>query len=475
MRVDSSLIRFATLWTALLAPQIPSGRTNVEAATQDAFQAASEVAEPPKPTDDTNINLAPTLRPIVLTEEGKKWIEKHRDIYEKTLKGEDGGLIDASTFLDSRLKNTLMNLTNKVSGPVTLIELKQAENGYKFAFDISVEGSEKERWYISSEPYYKDQFPQAPKNLGVALWMRNNNGEVDKLTQTFIGFRDLFKNQEEFDHTVILKRVEEAKADRKRELEDAAKVRDFDLPKDRPIGYIALVDGHWSKQDPIIRANVDDINYFPELMSSLGYQVVSVNDAKNYSEVADDSVQKLIENQIKAFQDLGVQDFYISLGSHGCDEGIQFYSSKTGCGCNFLFPKELTDIFNRYPNCRFIINTLACYGGALSGEIRNYRDHSAEEGRIIEILLAKPHGTSQEGRLKRVITEKGVPKPYSMYYQVFLIHNLLEGKRYGEAHLEADKASKQLVPADPEMWKSTPNGGIRTSSIFRQKTTSFLN
>lgn len=469
MRIDSSLFRLATLWTAFLVPQVPSGRSDIEAATQDSFQAASGVAEPPKPTDDTNTNPAPVLRPIVLTEEGKKWIEKHKEVYEKTLKSEDGGLIDASTFISPKLRAKLFHLAaeskrSRNNNQVTIIKLNPPGNGYSIAFDVNIDGA-KERWYVSQEPYYRDQFPKDVLlgNTHLAFWKGTKDGGVDKLTQTFISYYNLFQNGK-LNTGLLLERLKQAEIDRESERNDEANIRNFDLPKDRSIGYIGLVDYRW-EVDPIIRANYDDTKFFPQLMNGLGYSFVSGNDGEPIVVTRPFTPKQILLEQIRKSRESGIRDFYINIAAHGDETAMLFYDNVTKCPCNNLFPRDFIEIFNTFSDCTFTINPIPCYGGGLAGALNSYKDIKGEGERVKVFLRSKLFGTSQEGRFNEQNYESDIPTPFSMYYNVFLFNYLLSGKNYGEAHILADEASKKLVPCDPEVWKSTPNGGVRTSQI----------
>ncbi|OGI18500.1 MAG: hypothetical protein A3B68_07075 [Candidatus Melainabacteria bacterium RIFCSPHIGHO2_02_FULL_34_12] len=465
MRTSFRLIGLTALGAALFAQQ---ARTEEKKVNGTKAVAAS--------TDTVVINESPVSnepRKVVLTPEGEKYIQRMRDIYKKTLKSEDGGLIDESTFITPQLKTRLFQFAaehkrNKKQDQLKILRLNPAENGYHIAFDVKVNGRS-ERWYVSQEPYYKDQFPKDVLlgNTNLAFWKGREDGGVDKQTQTFILYRELFKNGK-LNTELLLERLEGATANRESEKKDEAGIKSFNLSKDRKIGYIGLTDYRWQK-DPIIRANYDDVKYFPEVMSHLGYQMVVANNGEPIVVTRPDTPKRILIREIEKLKEEGIRDFFIDIASHGDEAATLFYDNVTNCPCNNLFPRDLTEIFEKFPDCTVTMKSIACGGGGVSDEISSFKESSGIENRGTVFLQSKIFGRTQEGRLSEKSATSDIPKPHSTYYNVFFINHLLSGKSYGEAHILADEASKKLVPSDPEVWRTSPKGGIKTSQLFPKK------
>jgi len=192
--------------------------------------------------------------------------------------------------------------------------------------------------------------------------------------------------------------------------------------------------------------------------------------------------REVIEDEINAFLKNGVKTFYIKLSGHGNTTGVYFTVKKGRSRWNVpLRASELKDIFNKYPSCKFFIATEACSAGGFAKALKEYEDPTGQTGRVCAFLQTKFHATNQEGRLKGVVGIGDAPKVFSSYYDIFFLHYLVQGYKYGEAHLLADQAAKVLIQCDSEGWKSSPQGGLSTAEILKitkglvQKETFFKN
>ena len=401
---------------------------------------------------------------IELSEEGKAWIKQNEDVYRKTQTNEDGGLIDASKFLapdqEKRL-NLLIGKKTQLQGiSFEFKKLENPENGYQYALKIDYGSGKKERWYISGQAYYKDQFPDGEPAWmsAISIWKATDDGGVDKLTQNYLEFYKLARSGGRIDSQYLLNKVEKAKEYREQEAGDLAKIKAFDLPKDEPIGYIGLADGH----DLIFQDGVLGVKSFAEVMSSLGYNMVS-NEKDGYAISPEVEPEIIIKEQIKEFLAKGINNIYIKLAGHGNEYGV-YFTTKDGQS-TVLTTNELKDIFNSFPECNFIVSTDACSGGGYADVLKKYKDPTGKKGRVTVFLQSKIDATNQEGRLKGIPGVEGAPKIFSTYYTVSLVHHLLDGKTYGEAHLLADKDTKQIIQCDAEAWRSGPDGGISTTKF----------
>jgi len=261
----------------------------------------------------------------------------------------------------------------------------------------------------------------------------------DQITKTRIHI-DIAKD---LDLKLIQKQIEKAKANRQLEEMDNAAVRKFDLPKNRPIGYVCISDQeNREKQGRLL----------PEFMNAAGYDMVQLEERMTIMDGSQDPKEVMSQN-IEALHAAGVRDFYIHLLAHGNRRlGIAFLGKK---GKTYISFGDLKEIFSRYPDCTFIINTIACFGGGYADDLEEFEDHRmAQEGRIVFFLHSKRDTTS-----------------YSYYNGVLTkyLNMMAEGaedapKTYGEAHYMTDLYLKKAKDLDAEYWKSRPGKkSIRTA------------
>lgn len=410
---------------------------------------------------------------IAVSREGCVWMAKQMDVAQRSLKAEDGGLIDGSTFLQDGSKETLDIFVGKQASvwgnTVTFYKLKEKESGYQYAFSVKREKDEKEMiWYLSESPLYKDQFPRGKsiERNHIAIWRKWIDGKPDKLTQECCASSDLFDFvKQELRPAAILARCRAAELGRRNEYRDPARIHEFDLPKDRPIVYIGLIDAN-SQDDPIMASMVDDTKYLPELLVACGYKIAAATATRCIS-VMDDPVS-ILEKHIREQEKKETRDFYLNLTGHGSSMGVHFrYRKGEELRREVLTPTKLFALFAAHPRCTFTVNTVACRGGGLGLLMKDWEDPAGVERRVTMFLQVKSHGLNQEGRLKGVAGVNGAPKAHSTYYHVFLTKNLLEGRGYGMAHILADKAAKCIIPCDAEAWRSGKDGGIFTGGLWR--------
>lgn len=408
-------------------------------------------------------NAPESTTSLVVSREGCVWMAKQMDVAQRSLKAEEGGLIDGSIFLQDGSRKTLDAFAGKsataMGHAVRFHKLKEHEHGYHYAFSVKYKDGKGETWYLSESPFYKDQFPHGINFDGneVALWRKRADGKPDKLTQEFCTSDDIFDFAKGLLRpATILEKCRMAKLGRENECKDPATIHAFDLPKDRPIAYVGLIDAN-HRDDPVIASMVDDTKYLPELLVACGYKIAAVPAAR-YIPVMDDPAS-ILEKHIREQKKKGIRDFYLNLTGHGNLWGVHF--------SEVLTSEKLSALFEAHQDCTFTVNTVACHGGGYGLLMKDWKDPAGVEGRVTMFLQVKSHGLNQEGRLKGVEGVNGAPKAHSTYYHVFLVKELLEGKSYGTAHLRADRAAKRIIPCDAEAWRSGKNGGIFTGRLWK--------
>ena len=452
-------------------------------------------ADPPilsSKVQDGPVNLPFLIPPhkVTLSKAGEKWIEVQKDIFNKTKRNEAGGLIDGSTlFLSESNKKILDGLAGRKGGigvvQFEFKKLERKENGYQYALDVDYNLGEKERWYISISPYYTDQFPDdIPSSfIPFGIWKGTKGGGVDKLTQHELKYEKIVTKSGGINYDYLLRMIDEAKESRKSEIRDRANIKNFDLSKTERIGYIGLADANLNC-DPVLCGMIEDVGFFPELMSKAGYNFVTNKKGNTISVMS--NPKKIVEKEVEAFRKAGVKNIYLTLSSHGNDVGTYFSDGKK---YNVFTPRDLVDILNKFQDCKFTITTDACHNGGLSDAVKRYKDPSGKDGRIHLFIQSKISGFNQEGRLKDTVGHADIrflqlpsglfsvpvlykaniaPKTSSSYYSMFLYNHILNGEPYGKAHLKADEDAKKLVPCDAGVIKSTPRGGITTSMLNQE-------
>ena len=393
---------------------------------------------------------------IETTREGRAWMELQKEIVRNTAAGEGTPrLVDGSKFMTQAMDRLLQRFTGSSGNGITFKAVN--EDGYKFAF----ERENGEKWYVTECPYYRDQFPNGIQfsDAAIEIWKKGS----DKLTQNEFHLSGVF---DPWNRTIDFRQIDglmkEAERDRASELADTAQVRGFTLT-DRPMGYIGLVDGN--VDDPIMAGSLEDTKYYAQLLNSLTnergekrFNLVSKNGSDAIA-VERDPYQ-LLRRNIKAMHDEGVRDFYLNFAGHGNEHGVYFASGRNHFR---LSPQQVHSIFSEFKDSKFVVDTIACYGGGLAEAMKQYRDPTGEQGRVFMKLQAKPYSYNQEGRLEGVEGVRGQPKVHSSYYQIFNADLLMKGLGFGEAHYQADLAAKKLIPCDAEGWMSGSRGGERTA------------
>ena len=429
------------------------------------------------------------LRKIELTNEGKTYSQRIRNIFNKTQTRQPGGLRDTATFMSSDLKVYLNKFIGKTysvkssnspteskeyavkSGKIKFIKLSPKESGYEYAFIAEYNDGTKEKWYLNQEARYLDQFPKGSElnNVGLGIWKAEDMGsenrlsKVDKLTQNFFTYGEAFHDGT-IDASYLFRRFNEAKKNREVEQKDPANVAAFDLPKDKPIGYIGLISANW-KEDPVSAGMADDVRFMPEVMSSLGYQMVTLGENMECI-AASREPTRFIEKMIEAYKERGVNHIFIHPGTHGARDSFIFQDNESRPGDPTKRLRGLSDTYKKHPDIKCFLYSPSCCGGGTGKDIKDYHEpENAENGQVTSFLQSKGYGIVEEGRIEGTVNNNGSPKVYSTYFNIFFIEYLRQGMPFGEAFKKADIDSKKLFPSDPEVWKSSKAGGIQTTDF----------
>jgi hypothetical protein len=374
--------------------------------------------------------------------------------------------------------------------PVALEDGRQAkvirtnEGGYKYAVEVSGGQRGKETWYISEPRWFYDQFKNGftPQQTCIVLWKRNPDGTADKQTQISIpasqhgvdtylnapGVKDRYKplfnfapgRQPTLNAAGLSIAIDKAIADRTSETEDPSNIKQFDLPKDAPIGYIGIA--HRDPKDVVTNGAKGGSNHFAELLKKCGYDI-RCGDRGPLTELTKDSPTNpavLLASQVDSMYKKDIRTIYINLDGHGLASHVEL-------GSGAVTAENLRALFDAYQDCNFVVNTMACFGGGLERAVWSYEDPSGKEGRVRLFLGSQISTFGMEGRVVDkdnpydIRTDLGVQS--GSYYQTFLFHYLQEGMTYGQAHVAADQKTKEYLGVNPQTWRSTGHGGEQTA------------
>ncbi len=284
----------------------------------------------------------------------------------------------------------------------------------------------------------------------------------DPSTQINVELQNMFTNIEAGMPAIkaeVEQAMRRAEAIRASERADAARIRTFELPRDRPIGYIGLYD----RNENMTKNTMTDM---PRMLASRGHTFVTSGDVAtpvNRAPLA------MMEERVTELYRSGVHDFYISLGVHGSMTGMAF---RDGSERYPLTPEQIGTLVDAHPDCRFTFDVIACHTGGLDAPnlgTNLYTElSSAHAGRVTVFV----HTKQIVNNIATGIRNGGRDwSDATSFYTFFLLHYLDQKKpdgsplyTYGEAHLLADEAIKRTLPGlDPAVIRSGVAGGERTA------------
>lgn len=191
-------------------------------------------------------------------------------------------------------------------------------------------------------------------------------------------------------------------------------LRDFDLPKNEPIQYMRIFQNN-------------DNNIIPGtfLFSQALEQQLETSYMLNTSQpqITGDP-ETIIQSTIQTSYP-SQKNFFFDIYAHGSPSQL-------------LFEKPLTADFliklsKDYPDCKFFISTLGCYGWWLVDMVKEWKDLK----NLYIFTQAKNYLPN-------------TPDRWSTIYSNTLLKSLHEWKPYGESIYEADKAANEANISDPE-------------------------
>ncbi len=388
------------------------------------------------------------------------------DVADNTLNnGRGERLVDSSRFLDAEARGELERFTGSSDGRTGLAFRAVQRDGYSFAFTRNGE-----TWYVSQSPFYRDQYPggQSFERARCCIWKAGTDGQVQREFKA----RDVFTRNGSVDFDTVAQLMRDAEENQRSQGGNAAKIEKLDL-RGQTVGYVGLVSGG---RDPVVDGLRQDVRTFPGMMNGISSPGQPRYDfrAQNGSEsiAVDRSPAEILDEHLSKMHEQGIRTFYLNFAGHGNSAGVHF---TTDAGESFVLSgEELTRIFDKYSDSRFVVDTVACHGAGFADVLAGYQDrHAAGDiPRVVVKLQSKPDSVNQEGRI--AAANGGIPEPFSSYYSVFNAYYLQRGHSIGEAHLLADAAAKRYSPCDAEAWISTMHGGEAVKSLGAAEPTAGL-
>jgi hypothetical protein len=352
-----------------------------------------------------------------------------------------------------------------------------------FFFEIPAPGGGVERWYISnlaatyrrrasdaddstSEFTISRMGPDGVPDFSMAVPLQRNAvfdmtfnrtphpTEAGRFMMLLGGFA-LKPNWSE----TIRKGAALARAERENEDRDEAGVRDFDLPRDQEIAFLAF--HQQNVTDPAFRGVREHFTGLATILNARGYRIALpsgrrfdelgrvVNDAGTPSmvhTVIDRDPAAIIREQLQGVRKRGIRNVYMELACHGGEDG-GFMFMKTGGGYETLSYKQLMEIFRSpdFQDMHFTVSTGACYGG-FGTEAESFQKTlldaaGATEGRVTIITQAKPYIYNVGGG-----------------FQDALRYYLAAGLNFGQAVRAADRFHRHSSGGtfNPEIRRSSP-------------------
>lgn len=401
---------------------------------------------------------APTYAAIAPTEADRKWIAQQ----QKTAVALVGSTPDerAKRMASHEQSNsTLINLNTRYldrfttwESPDRTVHFRKHDNRY--FFEVTHPPALRGRWRLLE--YSRNSLTRIFYFVLRRETEPTNNPDVPR-TQIPFQYRELFSGVHvtEFTGTpsIDTERLQElletAVAERRSAEEDAAGIRDFDLPRDRPVGLISLMDDR------------DRWEGFPRslgpLLESRGTNRYNIVSERNYLHYVTSDPIQILRHQITSMRTCSrpVRDFLICLTPHGSTTELIFTKRSFGITRYIrVQPEALMKLFGEFPDCRFTLLINSCFGGGFDTASVFPRDR--EHGRITTFL--------QIGRMVPNLVPSGTAGERASLYDTMLVHYLAQGLPFGLAHLRARRDVSELQPGTtPRVRRTTTRpGGVMT-------------
>lgn len=375
----------------------------------------------------------------------QEWMEAQYKLAAAAIPADSAERLAGTMWLEGPRDALLLCDNNSSQNGITFRQsINRLTNLPEFSFDVNVSGRAlfNGRWHIlpcTGNPNHcvirKESDPETTAAIPTALMFANRRVNFE----------------------VVRKLMSQAVADRQSGMDDAAGVRDFDLPRDRPVGAFGLLD----MNDPWERTQ---FSTYPKLLRQLGYNMVTSGD--HVMEVSRDPLAMMRE-RVRAMRAATppVRDFYIMVAAHGTTEGTLVFSTPGPDRREFVItPRQIVAVCNEFTDCRFTFDVNACFSGgfAQADYAALFRDEfstDTSEGRRITVFV-------QASDIPNIVPGNAADGNATSYYNRMLLYYLSPPQRlpYGRAHLEARSKVNQIYPGFvPRVIRSGRTRGVETA------------
>ncbi len=383
---------------------------------------------------------------VEYSETARSFIQTRLDWVRTTAEDPNSVYRQMANDYDSSVRTRLDASIDRTSDGVTLKRVNPPEHGRRYAIEVN-HGGTTERWYVAAAVtnHVMEQnivFQNASDMLMQAAG----------LTRTFLASPGL-------NGSAIKEALQVARKRRASETNDAANVRNFDLPRGESILYTGVFD----QTDP---TEENHARNFGSFLGSRGYNMVG---GGNDTFAAGRDLLGTLESRFDAAYRAGIKNHYLYFSVHGDTTSVGF--GIPGGGRIDLEPSQLMNLFkkSKYNDCRFVLRMNCCNsGGFQSGRMAEQFRAAGESGRISVFIQTKPElpnpirTTDSRTRNPDGSRSRNFDTPYDYY----LVHFLNQGMTYGQAHVAADEATKRAWPGlDAGVFRTTPTGGVETASF----------
>ncbi len=307
--------------------------------------------------------------------------------------------------------------------------IKTNEGLQKIHIDFANNENQMETWEISS--FYEE---------GIFIKSLNNPNKV----KIFFHLREFLELLEQDNFAQVIEQME---ADYENEKKYQDLLSDFDLPRDEPIHYISVFE---ETDCGVIKPTYFGSMFFSEQLRQ-SYPNLEIGSLVREL----DPIQTL-ETQIQREYSQGKRNFFLDFYGHG-DEDIGLMTFNPP-----ITASVLTELINKFPDAKFVIHTFACEGaGFREGFLRIMQDNPELRDRISIFLQTKPRIPIVSFSTAERTASGNLSMAEMTLYQATLARALSEGRTFGQAVIEADRASK-ISGLNPE---SIIGGQLITKNI----------
>lgn len=217
------------------------------------------------------------------------------------------------------------------------------------------------------------------------------------------------------------------------------KLAAYEMPRDKAIQYLRLIP---SQYDETISNTIFGSSLFAYILKNR-YPNMRI-DSIDFAHYA----KKNIRERIKKSYQSGVRLFVLDIYSHGDKENFTFFDAQpTLDSADYFNADDIMEIAKQFPDAKFQINTIACYGAGIRDKFLYAFKRSKAKKEQFSIFLQ-----SRANTINLVATQNNpnMQKYFSSYYYLFLMQALLDGKKYGEAVIIADEKAKKIIYVNAE-------------------------